>query len=240
MCRTVFGTFGQPNWLAAYLIMLIPWLLVASGFSKSRLAQGLAVGAALLWYSVLLFTKSRSGLLGLGFGVAIMIAWLGVSKLLFARQKNKDKSEQTGQSCNCSCGCCLPGGTITVIWHSRDAITTATAPACCHSTGWKCTASSWTRAWSRRYRIWKIRKIVWKRCPRCLEKYPLVGSGSRDVLPTATTRVDLHHIISSQIGFSVQQSSQWVAQYPHNHWLAPGLLPLLSWWPVHFSSALSG
>lgn len=83
----VFSTLGQPNWLAAYLVALIP---IAMGFAlKSQnsnpsaqqgkrhfywpLGSGFWVLTAVLFFLVLLFTRSRSGLLG--FAVADALFW---------------------------------------------------------------------------------------------------------------------------------------------------------------------
>lgn len=90
----VFGTFGQPNWLAAYLIVAIPVAIAtfvttlfaaraattASIKSYVRPAFWLAVVA--LFTSVLLFTQSRSGILGALVGFAV----LGLGMLLGGRQ----------------------------------------------------------------------------------------------------------------------------------------------------------
>lgn len=82
----VFSTLGQPNWLAAYLVALIPvtFAFAASGLIKKHqdndelpnthliplITQGVL---ALLFFVVLLFTRSRSGLFG--FIVADVIFW---------------------------------------------------------------------------------------------------------------------------------------------------------------------
>ena len=63
----VFSTLGQPNWLAAYLVALIPASIVmsireGSGKVKAILWNVLAI----LFFTVLLFTRSRSGLLAFG------------------------------------------------------------------------------------------------------------------------------------------------------------------------------
>lgn len=72
----VFGTFGQPNWLAAYLIMLIPFVVarVLSSWLARRI-WGVVWNAVLLalFVSTLLFTQSRSGLLGLATGAAVFV-----------------------------------------------------------------------------------------------------------------------------------------------------------------------
>ena len=83
----VFSTLGQPNWLAAYLVALIP---LASGFGlKAQFPNhndqqgkktfywslGFVIWTltAALFFLVLLFTRSRSGLLG--FAVADLVFW---------------------------------------------------------------------------------------------------------------------------------------------------------------------
>lgn len=82
----VFSTLGQPNWLAAYLVALIPVALAfgvqgllkkhadkdtqGSGHLVPMMTQG---ALALLFFLVLLFTRSRSGLFG--FVVADLLFW---------------------------------------------------------------------------------------------------------------------------------------------------------------------
>ena len=66
----IFATLGQPNWLAAYLVALTPLTWAFAAKKKS----GYWIMASVLFYTTILFTKSRSGLLGLG--VAFAIYWL--------------------------------------------------------------------------------------------------------------------------------------------------------------------
>lgn len=63
----VFSTLGQPNWLAAYLVALIP-LSIALAI-KNKFYWIISI----LLFITLLFTKSRSGLVG--FAIADMIFW---------------------------------------------------------------------------------------------------------------------------------------------------------------------
>lgn len=60
----VFATLGQPNWLAAYLDILI---LIALSF-KNKISF-----LSIPFFLALLFTKSRSGILGLGAGLGIFL-----------------------------------------------------------------------------------------------------------------------------------------------------------------------
>ncbi len=74
----VFSTLGQPNWLAAYLIALIPvpMALLMRSFVREKVAWTGALlggGLSLLFFVVLLFTRSRSGLMG--FAVVDVLFW---------------------------------------------------------------------------------------------------------------------------------------------------------------------
>ena len=70
----VFSTLGQPNWLAALLVALIPFT-----WKKSYWHYLLSV----LFFVALLFTKSRSGLLA--FGIEFIIFW----GFVFFKEKGK-------------------------------------------------------------------------------------------------------------------------------------------------------
>lgn len=83
----VFSTLGQPNWLAAYLVALAPivfgfgvTLLTAKHAQKETrhatppLLPGMYGAVALLFFVVLLFTRSRSGIFG--FIVADIMFWI--------------------------------------------------------------------------------------------------------------------------------------------------------------------
>ncbi len=80
----VFGTFGQPNWLAAYAVTLIPLgtgLFLQESHNAQRITRNAKqlfyLTTVLLLYLVLLFTKSRSGILALAVGLAVFaIGWL--------------------------------------------------------------------------------------------------------------------------------------------------------------------
>lgn len=72
----VFATFGQPNWLAAYAITLLPMGLAWVLGSRRRWAQVLAGVTSLGLFVTLLFTQSRSGLLGFGAGFVTLAGGL--------------------------------------------------------------------------------------------------------------------------------------------------------------------
>lgn len=77
----VFSTFGQPNWLAAYSITLIP-LGISLALTLQKKSQTVFYGVTTsLLFTVLLFTKSRSGFLGILIGLLVYGILLLVSKL---------------------------------------------------------------------------------------------------------------------------------------------------------------
>jgi len=73
----VFSSLGQPNWLAAYLVALIPLSLAFALKPKALQKVGFWMwsSVSVLFFVVLLFTRSRSGLMGL---VATDILFWGI------------------------------------------------------------------------------------------------------------------------------------------------------------------
>ncbi len=72
----VFSTLGQPNWLASWLIALMPitWnLLLDTKFRLNNYKLWLYLSLFVLFFWTMIFTKSRSGYLG--FAVAYLIFW---------------------------------------------------------------------------------------------------------------------------------------------------------------------
>ena len=76
----VFATLGQPNWLAAYLVALLPIAIALflqeikktiASFFKPNAFRFLLL--SILLFAVLLFTKSRSGLIA--FAIADLVFW---------------------------------------------------------------------------------------------------------------------------------------------------------------------
>lgn len=71
----VFATFGQPNWLAAYLVMLLPVLIAFGGsrWARAKISRSVILATTgILMMLALLFTGSRSGLLGWGLALVTM------------------------------------------------------------------------------------------------------------------------------------------------------------------------
>jgi len=78
----VFSTLGQPNWLAAWLVALIPltWALIfgKEKLFKKRLLPFVGYGLLVIFYLCLLYTKSRSGLFGLAIAYATFWGLIGL------------------------------------------------------------------------------------------------------------------------------------------------------------------
>ncbi|MFC1727808.1 O-antigen ligase family protein [Patescibacteria group bacterium] len=88
----VFSTLGQPNWLAAYLVAVIPvtWALVFNDQKRKKTyLYSLPYALCSLLFLTLLYTKSRSGLIG--FSVAFSVFW-GLSLTNFKGKNNVKKS----------------------------------------------------------------------------------------------------------------------------------------------------
>ncbi len=79
-----FASFGQPNWLAAYAVLLIPIgmvLTVSEEFVRSKFIRIFYAVTTWFLFLSLLFTRSRSGVLGLAigvvvFGIGFLLIWL--------------------------------------------------------------------------------------------------------------------------------------------------------------------
>lgn len=74
----IFGTFGQPNWLAAYIVTTMPLIWAQTQRVKSAPSRTFLFIANALVFATLLFTRSRSGLAAAaaGFGVYSLLSLL--------------------------------------------------------------------------------------------------------------------------------------------------------------------
>ena len=67
----VFSSIGQPNWLAAYLVMTVPITVALMIMAKRKTLSALGAVAVILQVAVVVATGSRSGYLGLATALAI-------------------------------------------------------------------------------------------------------------------------------------------------------------------------
>lgn len=58
----VFSTLGQPNWLSAYLVALIPLPILTALATKNNTHKAIWIAIATLFFITILYTKSQSGI----------------------------------------------------------------------------------------------------------------------------------------------------------------------------------
>lgn len=173
----VFGTFGQPNWLAAYLIMLIPLAVSetirAFEIKKSGYAWFL-FGLVALLFSTLLFTQSRSGLLGLATG-GFVYGILYIKRWFADTQARSSFRPLLLLGFSCAFLVFLFGSPLTPSarqllqkFRTKPAVATPTAPTQ-QPAGTQLEVGG-TESGAIRAIVWKGAIAVWKR-------YPLLGSG---------------------------------------------------------------
>lgn len=195
----VFSTFGQPNWLAAWLVAILPltWAFYSLpndaetkisdrdsskkennqptiGFFYNWISTSKEITRlpylllSILFFTVLLFTKSRSGLLG--FAVACFIFGIGI--LIFARiKKQKTTILKTmvplvvsylslvviiGTPWTPSIGSLL--GKTDEVWHESELLSQTSLETGGTESG-------------------EIRKIVWQGAITIWKNYPIFGTG---------------------------------------------------------------
>lgn len=62
----IFGTFGQPNWLAAYGVMTLPFAIILTLRTQKMPLKILTALVSVLLFWMILLTKSRSALVAIG------------------------------------------------------------------------------------------------------------------------------------------------------------------------------
>ena len=73
----IFSTLGQPNWLASYLVLVLPISLALVIYHKADLQKiFFAITSVIIFWAIIL-TNSRSGLLGLGIAIVGLLLLLG-------------------------------------------------------------------------------------------------------------------------------------------------------------------
>lgn len=172
----VFATFGQPNWLAAYVITLFPLSLVISIQKKYQLYRRVFFAvASVLLLAVLIFTKSRSGMIGLAGGSAILAISLG---LMLYKNKQKLFSKLDLKFFGILVAVLFAVVTFfgTPITPSISEVFEKSSPQVEEST------QDNTQAVVNRLEVGgtdsgEIRKIVWSGALAVWKRYPIVGSG---------------------------------------------------------------
>lgn len=175
--RRVFSTLGQPNWLAAYLAVLSMIALglgVGSlsplsnlrgrqaGQEKVRVFSVLKeywwVGVVAVFYLVILYTRSRSGLLGFWVGDAVF--WLGTLGIL-GKGKVKGKIKSLGG--------------VFVGLHLGLVVLTVVVGA--PGIGEVYNRGSPSASSGQATGTWEIRKHVWRGAVNAFRANPVLGTG---------------------------------------------------------------
>lgn len=176
----IFGTFGQPNWLAAYAIGL--WPVAAVWWIQSKLPTtsdtARTTTPATTWFLLsvlgsllltLLYTKSRSGLLGFLVGLAVLGAGVMV---MYGKGRQLPASifKQLGLLCL---------GVVSIIAIVGSPYTPSLASLVSHQTPSSGTSSETAgpALESGGTESGEIRKIVWQGAVAIWKRYPLLGSG---------------------------------------------------------------
>lgn len=79
--KRIFSTLGQPNWLASYLVLILPLALAQIFTTKVTQRRILFSLMSLIIFIAFVFTNSRSGLVGLIVSLLIFFAILGTKQL---------------------------------------------------------------------------------------------------------------------------------------------------------------
>lgn len=231
----VFATFGQPNWLAAYAITLLPLFSILAARRQSPRQRWLYGLTTLALLATLLFTRSRSGILGLALGAAWFGVWAG--GWYFQRQHWRwswSAARRWLQSARApisiwgtllvlSLAIILWFGTpytpaLPQIWQPRPTPITATAAAPSPAVPVNRLEEGGTDSG-------EIRKIVWTGALDVWRRFPLLGSGVETFAYSYYRDRPLAHNLVSEWDFLYNKA--------HNEWLnvlaTTGLVGLVSY-----------
>lgn len=172
----VFATFGQPNWLAAYLIMLQPMATVLSFQNyKQKSLKWFFAGSALLFYLTLLFTQSRSGFLGAALGMTITV---GI--LIWKKWQSTEISTFANKNKNSLLLLALGALFISAYWGTpySPSVSTLLRPPATAPADDSIAAPVANRLDIGGTDSGEIRKIVWQGAIKVWQRYPIFGSGA--------------------------------------------------------------
>lgn len=169
----VFATFGQPNWLAAYAITIIPLAITLAATSKSKVLQIFYTMSSIALYAVLLFTKSRSGILGFVLSSFVLTG----GYMYISQRKNLTHINTVSRN--------IVGGIVAILLILSLIFGTQYTPALSkiiRSDNQNNIAQKTTNSTVNRLDIGgtdsgEIRKIVWSGAIDVWKRYPVFGSG---------------------------------------------------------------
>lgn len=216
----VFATFGQPNWLAAFLITIIPLnidQLLKEKKMWHKIYLLLVLGSSI---AALLFSKSRSGLLGL----AIALIIYSLIKILFtkAKQRKKNFLQLTGVALLFSVFVLIFGTPYTPklsdLLNGKTSVISSSETTEIQVGG---TPSE------------EIRKIVWQGAVKVWQRYPIFGSGVETFAYSYYLDRPLAHNLVSEWDFLYNKAHNELLNYLANTGLV-GLLTYLAMFAMAF------
>jgi O-antigen ligase/Flp pilus assembly protein TadD len=219
----VFSTLGQPNWLAALVVALIPltWyaiisnskFLVFNQFFNSKLPtyKILWLFISLIFFTTLLFTKSRSGLLA--FSVESVIFW----GFIFYKEKFKYLKEFI-MFAIVTTTLYLTFNTQLITHNSQATPATPTGPVL---------ENGGTESGT-------IRKYVWLGAINIFKNYPLFGTGPETLAYIFPKFKPVEHNLTSEWDFIYNKAHNEYLNFLAN----TGLFGLLAYLFIVISSIL--
>ena len=220
----VFGTFGQPNWLAAYLIGVLPFSIGLSLFfwERKKWTSVLYILASTLLFTVLLFTKSRSGILGLGIGLIFSLVNTALFFTFLHRRKKLAELKKTNWK-----SVLIPLTITGFIWISlfftigssfRETILQTIGMYASNSSSSRSEPAiekpaTGTQLESGGTESGVIRSIVWKGALAVWNRYPIFGSGVETFAYSYYQDRPIEHNMVSEWDFLYNKAHNEVLNY---------------------------
>lgn len=200
----VFASLGQPNWMAAFLVAVMPlaWALTLADKEEvttnnfRKLLPNSYYLIVIILFLALLFTKSRSGLLG--FAAAFTVFWIGVAWI------NRKSLDTIIRPLVLLVTCYLLLVTIFgTPWTPRiaDVIKPITDNRKLITENRQLTPESGTVLERGGTESGEIRKIVWKGAIDAWRAYPLFGSGVETFAYSYYNFRPIEHNLTSEWNF---------------------------------------
>ena len=73
----IFSTLGQPNWLASYLVLILPFAIAFAMIFEKKLLKNFFAATAIILFIALVMTTSRAGILGIFLAFVILAIFAG-------------------------------------------------------------------------------------------------------------------------------------------------------------------
>src|SRR3990167_1084557 len=73
----IFSTLGQPNWLASYLVLILPFAAAFSMIFEKKVLKNFFAATAIILFIALVMTTSRAGILGIFLALLILAVFAG-------------------------------------------------------------------------------------------------------------------------------------------------------------------